>query len=174
VVAAATGNGEVLVAHVHEHLVPKPALLAGAGMMVLTVALVAAGTAGLYQTPKAKFAEARASIAVVKEVRLRLAAQPDGTIKVTDAATGALVRTVGANEGGFIHYVLTGLQYSRKTHGLDPVADVRIARYADGRLMVHEVPTGVTVDVVGYGPTQVASFAGLLDGTALPPVPRRM
>jgi putative photosynthetic complex assembly protein len=160
-------------AHVHETIIPKPVIVAAGALLAFTVALTAAGAAGLYKTPKARFAEARASVAAVKSVHLRLEAMDDGTIAVRDPMTQAVLRTIQSNEAGFIHYTLTGMAFSRKNHDLDAVADVRIVRYADGRLMVHEIPTGVLIDVLGYGPTNVQSFAALLDGGAFPQIPGR-
>jgi putative photosynthetic complex assembly protein len=161
-------------AHTHDTMIiPKPALI-GAGVLIATaLAITAAGSAGLYKTPKAAFAEHRASVPITKSRQLTLRARDDGAILVTDLATGQAVRTIASNEGGFIHYTLTGLRYARQSHGLGQSVNITILQYDDGRLMVKDDATGVLVDVVGYGPTNVASYNALLNDQPLPQIPGR-
>ena len=156
-----------------EMIIPKPALI-GAGLLIaVTLAMTAAGTAGLYKTPKVAAAEARAAIPVSASRHLVLQARDDGSILVRDPQTDAVLRTIAPNEGGFIHYSMVGLRYSRTSHGLDPRVNIMIERFQDGRLMVREIDTGVRIDVIGYGPTNVASYTALMDGGPMPQIAGR-
>jgi putative photosynthetic complex assembly protein len=161
-------------AHAHdEMIIPKPALVAAGLLIAVALAMTAAGTAGLYKTPKVAAAEARAAVPVTASRHLVLQARDDGSILVRDPRSDALVRTIAPSEGGFIHYSMTGLRYSRTSHGLDPRVNIMIERYADGRLMVREIDTGVQIDVIGYGPTNLASYSALMTDGPLPQIQGR-
>ncbi len=67
-----------------------------------------------------------------------------------------------AGEQGFIRGVLRSMNRARKLRDLPHEAPLRLAAYADGRLILEDPATGVRLDLAAYGSTNEQVFAALL------------
>jgi putative photosynthetic complex assembly protein len=82
-----------------------------------------------------------------KAVTLR---EPDGTL------------IAELDHGGFITVIQNGLARERLVHGVDPLLPVRLVKYANNRLAVHDPETGWSVELGNFGADNRAAFARLL------------
>jgi putative photosynthetic complex assembly protein len=97
---------------------------------------------------------------VVEAREIRLFADRGPGMRVTDAATGAVLFE-NAN-GGFITAVHTALRHNRARHDLATDLPVRLASYENGRLVLHDDLTGWAVELADFGSDGRAAFARLL------------
>ena len=87
---------------------------------------------------------------------------PKGEVQISDAATGEVVRTLYAGEGSFIRGVVRSLVRTRHQQGLFAQTGFNLNLYEDGRLQLVDPLTRQVIDLVAFGPTNMAEFAGLL------------
>lgn len=87
----------------------------------------------------------------------------DGEVVISDAASSVIVRTLTAGEGSFIRGVVRSLVRTRHQQGLFAQTGFHLNLYEDGRLQLIDPLTGQVIDLVAFGPTNMAEFAGLLD-----------
>ncbi len=141
------------------HTFPKGALYGAAALIGLTLVLAIHGRA-------TKVAQEEALAALENEIteihKYKFLDQSDGSIKVYDAQTGAVVQTVAPGEDGFIRGVLRGLSRQRKRRDIGREAPFHLIRMGDGRLTLSDPSTGETIDLGSFGPTNEAAFARLL------------
>ncbi len=91
--------------------------------------------------------------------------QGDGTVMITDAATGAEVAALPRGEGGFVRVVLRGLVDERlRSEAAGVEAPFRLTRWSDGRLSLADPATGRLIALDAFGPTNAGAFARFLDG----------
>ena len=103
-----------------------------------------------------------------------IAFQPEdegGVVRLTDGASGAILRELPPGEGGFLRGAVRPLNRERMRAGIAPEAPYRLTAWADGALTLTDPGTGVVVDLNAFGPTNAQAFAGLLPGA--PSVSRR-
>jgi putative photosynthetic complex assembly protein len=142
----------------HGDLVPGGILKAIGLLLLLSVAAVAA--------VRLSGIEIRAPDAAAVETRaLRFADQPDGSIAVIDASSGAAVTRI-SGEGGFIRGALRALARERKLRGLDGSAPFLLIARADGRLTLEDPATGQRIDLESFGPQHAGAFGRLLESQA--------
>jgi putative photosynthetic complex assembly protein len=145
------------VSHVHEQRVPLAALLGAAGLIVTTIALAATSHHDRTTQAPAVVAPARMS------AMLRFEDGRDGSVIAKDAATGRTVHEFPPQSNGFVRGVLRGMFRERKLEAIDPHAEFRLAREADGRLTLTDPTSHRVIDLEAFGPTNSGVFAGLLD-----------
>lgn len=87
---------------------------------------------------------------------------PQGQITISDEDSGEVIRQLGAGEGSFIRGVVRSLVRARHQQGLLSQAGFQLNLYADGRLQLLDPMTREVIDLVAFGPTNVAEFAALL------------
>ncbi|MDG1064983.1 MAG: photosynthetic complex assembly protein PuhC [Luminiphilus sp.] len=87
---------------------------------------------------------------------------PNGEVAISDEATGAVVRTLYAGEGSFIRGVVRSLVRTRHQQGLFEQTGFHLNLYQDGRLQLVDPLTSQVIDLVAFGPTNMAEFADLL------------
>ncbi len=144
--------------------VPRGALLAAGGMVVLTLLAVASVRLG-FVSP----AGDPAAVRVAENARpvasrdLVFLDGADGSVEVRDAATGTVRVAVAANSKiGFIRGVMRGLARARHLRGLDKAAPFRLTRWSNGNLTLLDPGTGQSVELGSFGPTNRAAFEALL------------
>ena len=86
----------------------------------------------------------------------------DGEVVISDAASSAIVRTLTAGEGSFIRGVVRSLVRTRHQQGLFAQTGFHLNLYEDGRLQLIDPLTEQVIDLVAFGPTNMAEFAALL------------
>jgi len=149
--------------HIHANIVPPAALKSAAFLILLSLGLVVSVRAGLVpaSTPAAELRRA-AEIAPAAERLLRFEDQPDGTVRVTDVRSGAVAAVIGREGSGFIRGVLRGLARERRQHGHGAATPFRLTAWANGALSIADPATGRIIELDGFGPTNRAAFARLL------------
>ena len=140
---------------------PRTPLLALAAVVVLSVA----GTAAVRWTspaPAAEPASAQRQAAALQWRTLHFSDTADHGIAIHDAATGALLDTLHG-EQGFVRGVLRAMTRERRIRGVsDSKAAFELAVGADRRLTLRDPATGLTLDLLAFGPTNAGAFARLL------------
>ena len=150
-------------AHRHDNLVTAGAVRLAGLLVVAVVLLVALARMGLLpESPSAAEMRAAAHVRPVAE-RLLLFADRDGHVLVTDARSGAQVALLGQEGSGFVRGVMRGLARERRQHGFDGTRPFRLTAYADGELSMLDTATGRRVELTGFGATNRAAFARLLE-----------
>jgi len=94
---------------------------------------------------------------------LRFEDTPRGAIRITDAATGAVVKEVEPGQGGFVRATLRGLARERRLASAPgPESPFRLTAWTSGQLTLEDPATGRFVDLGAFGQTQVETFTAIL------------
>ena len=144
-------------------IAPRVPVIAGFVVMLASVGLAATGRHFAGGEPTAP------NGVPVAQRMLVFADMPDHGVGVYE---GGKKVTEFNGEQGFLRGVLRGLNRTRKVHELPGDAPFTLAAYADGRLLLADPTTGVTLDLAAFGPTNEEVFARLLP-VAEHPVPDR-
>ncbi len=94
---------------------------------------------------------------------------PGEIVTVTDAHSGAVVRTIPAGQDNFIRGALRGLNRDRLPRQVTPDTPYRLILWDDGRLTLSDTGTGHRVLLDAFGATNAAAFAKLLDNRSPTP-----
>jgi putative photosynthetic complex assembly protein len=136
-----------------------PALLLGIAVLVtgLLVAVLTARLSGFD-------ASAVPSSPIVDTRMLGFRDMPGGVVEVYDWDTEVLLDRIPSGEGSFLRGVVRSLVRQRR--GLETAsAPFQLKLLADQRLILSDPETGEDVDLYAFGPTNLAVFARLLNGT---------
>ena len=101
--------------------------------------------------------------ALVQDRTLLFSDGADGEVVISDAASSVIVRTLTAGEGSFIRGVVRSLVRTRHQQGSFAQTGFHPNLYQARRLQLIDPLTGQVIDLVAFGPTNMAEFAGLLD-----------
>lgn len=93
---------------------------------------------------------------------LRFTDQPDGSILVLDATSGARLASIAFGEENFIRGTLRGFTRERRREDVAREIPFRLARWADGALTLEDPATGRRADLRAFGPTNTEAFARFL------------
>ncbi len=140
--------------------IPRPILIGAAVLIGVTIAVAAIAR----QQPRD---DARAApFAAVESRTLAFEDQADGSVRVTDAGSGALVATLEPGAGGFTRSVLRGLVRERRLSHIAGKAPFRLERMANGGLLLGDPETGREIHLAAFGPSNVAAFERLMTAGA--------
>ena len=129
--------------------------IAGIVMAVLAATLVARLTG--YQADSTP-------VSTVTELReLGFRDLPRGVVEIYEWHSDRTIARLPAGEGSFIRGVVRSLVRQRRGLSPDAVPRFELARHSDARLVLSDPETGEYIDLVAFGPTNVAAFARLLD-----------
>ncbi len=142
--------------HHHRQKIPRGVLLAAAIMMLLSIGLAAGARRVYLASPPPQVAPAQESIDIT------FADRPDGSIAVSEAASGREISLVPPRSNGFIRGVLRGMFRTRKLEAVARSERFHLAREADGRLTLTDPQTGRHIQLNSFGPTNAAVFHQLL------------
>jgi putative photosynthetic complex assembly protein len=94
--------------------------------------------------------------------------QPDESLIVIDASTGAHIAHIAKADSGFIYGVMRGLRRARMIRGgpVDPT--VTIAAFADGRMLLTDTAADAVIDLNAFGADNRAVFARYLKPAPAP------
>jgi putative photosynthetic complex assembly protein len=92
---------------------------------------------------------------------LRFVDQPDGSIQVIDAATGADVHNF-QGEQGFVRGTLRALARGRRLQGMGADQPFELIAHDAGRLSLRDPATGATIALESFGSTNIGVFARLM------------
>ena len=144
---------------------PRGALIATAAMLGVTLAGVAAVRIARLSGPVAPVTAPAATTAV----ELRFADASDGSIKVSDARSGAQVATVAPGTGGFVRGVMRGMARDRLARHIGEQPPFRLSRDGAGQLWLQDTATGRLIDLEAFGSGNRAAFAAFLPGKTSSP-----
>lgn len=99
---------------------------------------------------------------LVAERDLRFADRDDGAVVVQAAKDGREI-AVFTGQQGFLRGTLRAFARTRHLSGLGPEQPFQLSRWSDGRLTMDDKATGQHVELMAFGPDNVAVFAPLLD-----------
>jgi putative photosynthetic complex assembly protein len=151
----------------HDPRVPRAALWGAAVMLALVVAAALSPRLGLAPSPRSPVEQqVRAGGQVQAARALRFADLADGSVAVTDAATGARVATLEPAENrGFVRGVLRALARERRQGGLGPDQAFQLELWSTGALTLTDPATGRVVELSAFGVDNRAAFLALLPAT---------
>jgi putative photosynthetic complex assembly protein len=148
-------EGRAIVGAGQPEAFPRGPLLGAAALIVFALLVAALARALAPAHPPA-------GPPAVAERQLRFMDRPDGSVLVEDAGSGATVATLPAGADNFTRGILRALARQRRLRGLTAEDPFRLARLADGRLLLEDPATGERVDLGSFGPTNAAAMARLL------------
>lgn len=99
---------------------------------------------------------------VIKEMPITLIGGRSGGVVVEDA-TGKEVAWSFKNKAGFIDVIWVSVSRERKVQGVAGNPPLRLVRQANGHTVIIDPATGLDIELIGYGPDNIAAFARLLD-----------
>ena len=137
-----------------DELVPRGALLALGGLLVATLALVAAVR---YSGANVREPDA----APLVTARLIFRDLPDGSVAVINADTGARANTI-QGEAGFLRGALRVLSHERMRRKIGEQEPFELVARHDGRLTLQDPQTGMRLDLESFGPQHAGNFARLI------------
>ncbi len=137
---------------------PGGALMATAALLGVTLA----GTAAVRLARVTGPASPVSAPAAVAAVDLRFADASDGSIKVSDARSGAQVSTVAPGVGGFVRGVMRGMARDRRARHIGEAPPFRLSRDGAGQLWLQDTATGRLIDLEAFGAGNRASFAAFM------------
>jgi putative photosynthetic complex assembly protein len=95
---------------------------------------------------------------VVAERLLFLSGDRNGVYEVRDES-GAVIARSSDDRAGFIGVIGRVLDRRRQVRGVVGEQPVRVVRRENGHIAVIDDSTGLVVELIGYGPDNVAAFA---------------
>lgn len=150
---------------VHHHQpIPRAAIAAACTFVLVTLAGVsAARLAGMQPEASPVLERAADHVASVKARDLRFIDQPDGSLRIVDAASGGIAHVIEpGSKSGFIRGVMRGMARERKKYGAGQAMPFRLTLWANGQLSLTDPATGRIIELSGFGDTNRTAFMGLL------------
>jgi putative photosynthetic complex assembly protein len=140
----------------HEPMIPKGGLFAGAALVLFALAAVTTvrvtGVGGAHMTLPA----------AVESRDLRFEDGKNGAVLVFDAVDRKLVDTLAPGSNGFVRVVLRGLARERKLGDIGAQPPFRLTRYANGQITLTDTSTAKQIDLDAFGSSNTAAFARLM------------
>jgi putative photosynthetic complex assembly protein len=99
---------------------------------------------------------------VVAERSITVTDRPDGSVLVTDAATGGIVGALAVDGDAFARVTLRTLAERRGKAPALQHLPFELTAWSDGRLTLADPATGETIDLEPFGHTNAGRFAELL------------
>lgn len=152
-------------AHSHENTVPTPALVSAGLLVAFALAMTASVQLGWLDRAAVPSVErAKADVAPSARRMLAFADLADGSVRVTDAASGREVALIaaGSEKGGFVRGVLRGMARERRMHGIGAAPPFLLTLWQDGSLTLLDETTGRSVELGAFGPDNRVDFEALL------------
>ena len=140
---------------------PKPALIA----VALLVGVSLAGTAAVRIAKTSGPVAAPVAPAAAASVDLRFSDQADGSIRISDDRSGAVVATLAPDSNGFIRGVMRGLARDRISRHIGEAPPFRLSQDHAGKLWLQDTATQRLIDLEAFGTGNRAAFADLMPST---------
>ena len=138
-------------------LVPKVMLRAVLALLLSILALVTIAT--ITDRP---LESAPTDSAIISERAIYLAGAASGAARVLDA-NGALLADFPADKGGFVAGIDRVVIRERTKSNADMSAPVMLRLREGNRLSIYDPETNWTAELMGFGATNLRTFAKLLD-----------
>ena len=144
--------------HPEKELVPRFLVQAMFALMLGTVALVS--FAVLTGMPKVGVV---AQSPIAAERLVWLVGDRTGINALADENGTIIARATAAEKGGFIGVIGIAIHRQRAVHGVTTNDPIRVVRRENGHIVIIDDSTSNVMELMGYGPDNVATFARLLD-----------
>lgn len=153
--------------HDHAEDIPKVPLMMIGGIALLSLALAATASSGLIARDGVpETSRAVAGTQPIAQRSLFFSDANDGAVVVEDAATREEIARIEPGTGGFIRSTMRSLVHVRMREGIGAQTPFELTRWDDGGLTLSDPATGETRELVGFGDTNRAAFAVLLEPEA--------
>lgn len=136
---------------------PRGILYAAGAMIAFTISAAALVRGGVVEPVAAP------AIEVLESREIRFVDRADGAVVVYDTGRQDPISVMEIGTNGFVRGALRGLARQRKLNGISAEPPFLLTRWADGSLSLEDTATGERLYLEAFGPTQVATFEGLLD-----------
>lgn len=136
------------------HDFPRPMLFGAAALIVGSVFVATVGALARQEPPTLSTEQ------IVAAYDIRFLDQSDGGLTVT-LADGAVLAHMNAEESGFARGILRGLGRGRKLSGAAEDLPYRLVRTRDGRLLLEDGASGVSIELGVFGSDNAETFARL-------------
>ena len=149
----------------HENTVPKGALLtAGALVAFALTATAAVRVTGAPPAASPALVRAEEGARPVQSRLLSFADRADGAVVITDLTTRKVVQTIAPGaETGFVRGVMRGLARDRRMRGIGEAPGFQLTLWGNGQLSLTDTATKRELELGGFGGTNRAEFARLLE-----------
>ncbi|WP_085340014.1 photosynthetic complex assembly protein PuhC [Aquidulcibacter paucihalophilus] len=138
---------------------PKGALFAAGSLIALSLTAAAVGRYQNLNPPTDAIVSAPIPSQLLK---MRFNDEPDGSVIVLNADTGATIDTIAPGEDAFIRAVMRGFVRDRKLRKIGAEVPFNLSRYPNKRLTMSDPTTGKEIDLRAFGPTNEGAFARFL------------
>lgn len=136
------------------HDFPRPMLFGAAALIVGSLFVATVGTLARQD------AQALPAEQIVAAYNIRFLDQADGGMTVT-LADGAVLARMNTEESGFARGILRGLGRGRKLSGVAEDLPYRLVRTRNGRLLLEDGTSGVSIELGVFGSDNAETFARL-------------
>ncbi|MCQ8277491.1 photosynthetic complex assembly protein PuhC [Acetobacteraceae bacterium KSS8] len=99
---------------------------------------------------------------IVSARALRFDEHADGTLDVFDASNGTLIQHLPVDRNGFLHALVHGLGATRRRAHVPVAQSYSLTLFDDGRLVLADTATRTSIDMEGFGPTNMRGVLALL------------
>lgn len=127
-------------------------LLAMGMVVAITVALTMAVSFGFFER-QAVPEEIRAAegVRTIDSRTIQFYDTDDGSVKVTDGATGEQLALYPQNSGGFVRATARALIFARQVRNIGPEVPFDLTSYENGAMTLSDPLTGQTVELASFG-----------------------
>ena len=137
-----------------KEMIPR-VLLRGMAALALSALLITGYAALTGREPSGKPAAGN----ILAEREFVLIGGGSKAVKVADTGGAVLL---DMPHGGFITVIQNGLEFERKRHGVAQDLPVRLVKYDNNRLTIHDPATGWSAELHAFGSDNKAAFERLL------------
>ena len=131
------------------HKIP---LIASATVISVTLALAISTRMGVFDrqaVPEVVRAERGVMSVDTRSIRFNDGA--DGSVWVSDAATGAELARFPQGEGGFVRATARAMVHNRQLYGMGPAVPFELIQWDNGSMTLRDTQTGRAVELDSFG-----------------------
>lgn len=135
-----------------EFQVHKLPLIGMAAVVLITVAMTMGVSFGYFDRQAIpEDIRALEGVQAIDSRTIKFADTADGSVLVTDGATGEELALYPQNSGGFVRATARALIYARQVRGIGPEVPFDLVSYDNGSMMLRDSQTGQTVELASFG-----------------------
>ncbi|QUL38023.1 photosynthetic complex assembly protein PuhC [Erythrobacter sp. JK5] len=147
-----------------EFAIHKLPLMMMGGVVAFSLALTTMVSFGIFerQAIPSEIRAAEGTLAIATR-SVQFYDEPDGTVRVEDAASGAEIARFEPGTGGFVRSTARSLVHQRRINGIGRATPFELIEWDNGALTLRDTTTGGTVELASFGKDNRAVFAAMLD-----------
>ena len=147
-----------------EFAVHRLPLMMMAGVVLIALGLTSAVSFGYFERQAIPDVARAAQGANVSATRLiQFYDGSDGSVRVEDASTGAVIADYAAGEGGFVRSAARSLVYNRRLKGEGQSVPFELIGWDNGTLTLRDSTTQKSIELASFGDDNKAIFAAMLN-----------